>query len=140
MTDYKKQYDDLIETARIESVKYVSGFVIHHIVPRSLGGSDEPRNLVRLTREEHLRAHWLLSKFLVGSEQRKMERVFETMLMDKRGESYADKRMYRREARDDAAKLAAVKPGADRRRELSLAASKFLASEWSRKGRRSLNS
>jgi hypothetical protein len=139
MSEHKQQYDQLIETARIESVKYMRGFVIHHIVPKCLGGGDEPSNLVRLTREEHLRAHWLLSKFLIGTERRKMELVFEKMLMEKRGKSYADKSTYRRDARDDAARLAAVKPSADRRKELSLAASKFLASEWTRNGRRGLS-
>lgn len=138
MTDYRKEYDDLIATARIESVKYTSGFVIHHIVPKSLGGSDEPSNLVRLWPTEHLKAHWLLSKFLLGSERRKMERVFEQMLMNS-GVSHESKRAYRIDARDDAARCAAISPSRVSRREgLSLAATKFLASEMSRRGRRPL--
>jgi hypothetical protein len=32
----------------------------HHIVPRCMGGSDEPDNLIYLTPSEHLRAHRLL--------------------------------------------------------------------------------
>jgi hypothetical protein len=34
----------------------------HHIIPRSLGGGDEPENLVALTARDHLYAHYLLVK------------------------------------------------------------------------------
>lgn len=34
----------------------------HHVVPRCIGGSDDPGNLVRLTAEEHFVAHQLLAK------------------------------------------------------------------------------
>lgn len=34
----------------------------HHIVPRCMGGTDEPANLVILTPEEHLLAHLLLTR------------------------------------------------------------------------------
>lgn len=33
---------------------------MHHIIPRHMGGSDDPDNLVRLTIEEHAEAHRLL--------------------------------------------------------------------------------
>jgi len=33
---------------------------IHHIVPRCMGGSDEPENLIHLKPSEHLKAHRLL--------------------------------------------------------------------------------
>lgn len=32
----------------------------HHIIPRHMGGSDEPENLIQLTIEEHAEAHRLL--------------------------------------------------------------------------------
>ena len=38
----------------------------HHIVPRHLGGGDEPSNLVRLTPEDHYFAHLLLAKIHGG--------------------------------------------------------------------------
>jgi hypothetical protein len=34
----------------------------HHILPRALGGGDEPENLIRLTAEDHFFAHLLLAK------------------------------------------------------------------------------
>jgi len=36
----------------------------HHIIPRSLGGDDEPDNLVDLTAREHFICHWLLTKMV----------------------------------------------------------------------------
>lgn len=34
----------------------------HHIMPRSLGGNDEPTNITKLTAREHFICHWLLTK------------------------------------------------------------------------------
>ena len=33
---------------------------VHHIVPRHMGGTDEPSNLIELTVEEHAEAHRVL--------------------------------------------------------------------------------
>jgi len=44
----------------------------HHIIPRSLGGNDDPPNIVRLTYREHFLAHWLLTKFTMGRDRIKM--------------------------------------------------------------------
>ena len=56
--DYQRHYDALIERARYrKAVGYVER---HHVVPRCLGGGDEPANLVPLTPEEHFVAHQLL--------------------------------------------------------------------------------
>jgi len=142
MTDiYKQQYDDMIALARIESVKYRRGFEVHHIVPKCLGGSDEPRNLVRLWPIEHLKAHWLLSKFTVGSERLKMERVFEKMLMSRAADNAAiNKEIFRQDALSDAELYSLLPPREPARREgLSKAATKFLASEKTRRGRRPLS-
>jgi hypothetical protein len=38
----------------------------HHIVPRTLGGADEPDNLIDLTAEDHFFAHLLLAKIHGG--------------------------------------------------------------------------
>lgn len=58
--NYQNHYDKLINRARNRSL---SGYVeIHHVVPRCIGGGDEPENLVKLTPEEHYVAHQLLVK------------------------------------------------------------------------------
>ena len=58
--NYNLIYTTLIERGRtrvLESYKER-----HHIIPRCMGGSDEPENLVDLTPEEHYLAHQLLVK------------------------------------------------------------------------------
>lgn len=40
----------------------------HHIIPRCLGGSDDPSNLVNLTAREHFVAHQLLAKMHPDSD------------------------------------------------------------------------
>ena len=59
--DYAKLYESLIEARRIKGIP--QGYKeVHHIVPRSFGGSDDPTNLVALTAREHFVAHRLLAK------------------------------------------------------------------------------
>ena len=44
----------------------------HHILPKSLGGSNDETNLVKLTAREHFICHWLLVKmYKTGSIERK---------------------------------------------------------------------
>lgn len=45
---------------------------VHHIVPRCLGGSDAPTNLVRLSLRGHYMAHALLWKCTIGGSQNKL--------------------------------------------------------------------
>lgn len=44
----------------------------HHIIPQSLGGSNDRDNLVELTAREHFICHWLLIKMTEGDERGKM--------------------------------------------------------------------
>lgn len=44
----------------------------HHIIPQSLGGSNEKDNLVELTAREHFICHWLLVKMTEGDDRSKM--------------------------------------------------------------------
>lgn len=49
----------------------VDGYAeVHHIVPRSLGGSNDADNLIRLTARQHFVAHWMLARALGGSAAR----------------------------------------------------------------------
>jgi len=57
--NYKRQYDLLIEKAQHRDA--LQGYTeLHHIIPRCMGGSDSPENLVSLTAREHYLAHRLL--------------------------------------------------------------------------------
>lgn len=44
----------------------------HHIKPRCLGGTNDKKNIVRLTYREHFLAHWLLTKMTSGVAKQKM--------------------------------------------------------------------
>ena len=48
----------------------------HHILPKSLGGSDDISNLVFLTAKEHFICHCLLTKMTTGPSYHKMLRAF----------------------------------------------------------------
>jgi hypothetical protein len=57
--DYKKIHDQIINRAKDRELNEYSES--HHIIPRCLGGTDDPGNLVRLTAREHFIIHWLLT-------------------------------------------------------------------------------
>ena len=69
--DHRAVYCRFME--RAADRKLTAGFELHHIVPRALGGSNYKSNIVRLTYREHFLAHWLLTRFVVGEERRRME-------------------------------------------------------------------
>lgn len=58
--DYKKHYDLLISTRKDRKKNDGEYYEKHHIMPKSMGGSDNPSNLIYLTAREHFIAHWLL--------------------------------------------------------------------------------
>ncbi len=57
--DYKKIHDQIINRAKDRELNEYSEN--HHIIPKCLGGTDDPGNLVRLTAREHFIIHWLLT-------------------------------------------------------------------------------
>lgn len=68
-TNIKKWYDTIVLFALSRSIE---NYEIHHIIPKSLGGSDESFNLVKLSPKEHFVCHHLLCKFTTGFAKRKM--------------------------------------------------------------------
>jgi hypothetical protein len=41
----------------------------HHILPKSMGGSDDAKNIAVLTYKEHFLAHWVLTKIKTGKDR-----------------------------------------------------------------------
>jgi hypothetical protein len=60
--NYSKIYSDLIESAKLRpNLPLLNDYMEkHHIIPRSMGGSNSKDNIVSLTAREHFVAHWLL--------------------------------------------------------------------------------
>jgi len=72
--NYQKIYDDLI--AKCKSRPSIEGYKErHHIVPKSLGGSNDSSNLVDLTAREHFVAHFLLAKLHGGNQWCSIKRM-----------------------------------------------------------------
>lgn len=70
--NYEDHYIKLINNTRNRIIIKNNYYERHHIIPKSLGGPNEPDNLVYLTAKEHYIAHRLLTKFKVGLERFKM--------------------------------------------------------------------
>ena len=66
--NYQKIYDNLINSRKnrvlVENIYYER----HHIVMRSMGGTNNSDNLVKLTAREHFLAHWLLWRIYRNKE------------------------------------------------------------------------
>jgi hypothetical protein len=63
--DYRKHYNYLITRAKTRIIS--SSKERHHIVPKCIGGTEDPSNLVDLTLREHYIAHILLAKIYGGT-------------------------------------------------------------------------
>jgi len=90
--NYQKIYNDLIESARLRVLVPLLNLYVekHHIVPKSIGGSDDTSNIVLLTAREHFVAHWLLHIIYKHSPQSgKMAAAFHSMCqLNKWGKRY----------------------------------------------------
>lgn len=79
--NYAKIYNTIIEKRRNN---IPSGYTeIHHITPRSLGGTDEPYNLVKLTAKEHFICHLLLTKMYPSNSAASNKMIHAFLLMCK---------------------------------------------------------
>lgn len=76
---YTRIYFSIVESARSRVLGDNEYYETHHIVPRSLGGSNNRSNLVNLTAKEHLLCHKLLVKMTDGPAKSKM--AFAVVLM-----------------------------------------------------------
>lgn len=75
--NYLKIYASLTNADRLKGRSKKSGiYEKHHILPKSLGGTNDKSNLVLLTPREHYLAHWLLFKIYSGADKAKMAYAF----------------------------------------------------------------
>ena len=70
MDKYTRWYNQITDRARNRIMEDYTE--THHIKPRSLGGTDDIHNLVKLTAREHFICHWLLTKMTTGEDRAKM--------------------------------------------------------------------
>ena len=67
---YSKTYFAITSNAKQRTTE---GYTeLHHIIPQSMGGSNDKENLVELTAREHFICHWLLVKMTEGDDRSKM--------------------------------------------------------------------
>lgn len=71
---YHVWYMAIVNNAIFSNRKKNDGvyYEMHHIIPKSLGGTDDIHNLVLLTAKEHVICHHLLTKFTNGKDKSKM--------------------------------------------------------------------
>lgn len=64
--NYKKIYNSFIEDRLLKQSEIIGYSEKHHIVPKSLGGSDDEYNIINLCPSDHYFAHSLLAKIHGG--------------------------------------------------------------------------
>lgn len=84
---YTTWYYNIIQNAKKRGYQnpLIGYMETHHIIPKSLGGSDDINNLVNLTAKEHFTIHHLLIKMVIGRNKNKMVKAFKCMGMNKDG-------------------------------------------------------
>lgn len=81
--DFNGRHHTLIAIARSREaalIAFESDREKHHILPRSLGGSDDPENFVAMIYREHLAAHILLTKINSGSAGLSMQKALISLM------------------------------------------------------------
>lgn len=86
---YSNWYSEFIDQRRHRTLPKNTYVEKHHILPRSLGGTDEDSNLIALTAKEHFFAHLLLSKMFKNSSSYKMSSALIAMQMNSTGKRHA---------------------------------------------------
>ena len=87
---YTSYYNNIIDHARSRAstrlkAKTLLGYVEkHHVIPKSLGGSNLKENLVFLTAKEHFVCHHLLTKMVTGKAYHQMIKAVHCMTLKTR--------------------------------------------------------
>ena len=86
---YSNYYFNIVNNAKHRTTE---GYVErHHIIPKSLGGSNDKDNIVALTAREHFICHWLLTKMTKGKDKTTMNYAL-WMMMNTVNEHQVNKR------------------------------------------------
>lgn len=81
LNKYTTIYYNIIYRAQARPVATDTYTEKHHIIPKSLGGTNMSSNLVRLTAREHFICHLLLVKMLEGNAKHKIAFALNRMLI-----------------------------------------------------------
>jgi len=76
---YHHTYFKIINRSRNRVLSESIKTEIHHILPRSLGGTNDPENLATLTLKEHWVCHRLLVKFLI--DKKHLRKMYNALFM-----------------------------------------------------------
>lgn len=90
---YYTVYKIFIEDRKSRKLK-TDFYESHHILPKSMGGSDDLDNLVNLTPREHFFAHLLLSKITANEHQLKMAYALRMMSGISKGTKVINSKQY----------------------------------------------
>jgi len=78
---YTNWYDAVIVRAQNRALPRDEYYEKHHIIPKSLGGSNKKENIAKLTAREHFICHWLLTKMVSDKKEKyQMWNAFSCML------------------------------------------------------------
>lgn len=77
---YTKWYNSIIYNRKQNPLNNSVYQEKHHIIPKSLGGSNKKENIVSLTAREHFICHRLLVKMTEGKDKAKMSYAIRTMM------------------------------------------------------------
>lgn len=86
---YTRVYYNIIDRAKSRSIS--SYTEKHHIIPRSMGGTNDSDNLVALTAREHFVCHLLLTRMTTGMDKKKM--VLSVFYLTGKGKADRDNRI-----------------------------------------------
>ena len=94
--NYHRIYNSIIETRKNNPVS-CGYFEVHHILPKSLGGTNTKENLVSLTAREHFICHFLLTKMFKKNTCKWYKMIHAFMMLkasSKDQKRYSNSRLY----------------------------------------------
>lgn len=78
---YTKWYNSIISNRKNNPLNNLVYKEKHHIIPKSLGGSNKKENIIALTAKEHFICHRLLVRMTEGNDKVKMSYAIRTMMI-----------------------------------------------------------